>query len=140
MYSCRFINTDSNNETVKLLLNDDNIDVNIISNDTKHNALMILCENNTNQHEIAKLLKSKTNLNHRNDQNKKIEDICLEEYKYLFLITLEDILKKHQTIKSECFICTEEEVDCIKCEFDHFTCIECLSKVKYNCEACRKPF
>jgi ankyrin repeat protein len=139
MLSCMQINTYSNKKTVKLLLNVDDIDVNIISNDTKFNALMLLCQDNSNQHGIAKLLKSKTDLNHRNYQNKKIEDVCLGEYKYLFSNTLEDFLQKHETIKSECFLCNEEEIDCIKCEFDHFTCFNCLPKVKYNCEACRKP-
>ena len=107
---------------------------------SKYNALMLLCEYNSNQHEIAKLLKSKTIIYHKNHMNKKIEDICLEEYKYLFSNILHDMLQKYDLIKNECFLCAEENTDCIKCEFDHFTCIKCLPRVKYNCEACRIPF
>ena len=134
------LNKDSNMETVRLLLNVDNIDVNIITNDKKYNALMLLCEYIPSQHEIVKILKSKTDLNHRNDQNKKIEHICLDEYMYLFSTTLDEILQKHDLIKNECFLCNEENTNCIKCEFEHFTCVVCLPRVKYNCEACRKSF
>ena len=84
MMACKYVNTDSNPEIIKLLLNQNNIDVNITTNDTESNALMLLCQHNSNQHEIATLLKSETNLNHRNYQNKKIEDICLPEYKKIF--------------------------------------------------------
>ena len=140
MKSCRYANTDSNIETVKLLLNVDNINVNIITNDNKYNALMLLCIYNPNQHETVKLLKSKTDLSYVNSKNKKIEDICLDEYLYLFSKNLDEFLQNHETIKSECFLCTEENIDCVKCEFDHHTCINCLPRVKYNCEACRKSF
>ena len=140
MLACRNSNTDSTPETIKILLNQNNIDVNFTTNDTKYNALMLLCQYNPNQHEIAKLLKSKTNLNHRNYKNKKIEDLCLDEYKYLFTTTLDDILQKYNLIKQECFICNEDNADTIKCEYDHYTCIKCLPRVKFNCEACRKPF
>ena len=140
MFSCRYSNTYSNTETIKLLLNQNNIDTNIVTIDTKSNALMLLCQYNSNQHEIAKILKSKTDLNHRNFRNKKIEDVCLDEYKYLFTITLEDVLQKYEIIKSECFICNEDDVECIKCEFEHYTCTKCLPRVKFNCEACRKSF
>ena len=93
MLACRNSNTDSNIETVKLLLNVNNIDVNIVFNDTKYNVLILLYKYKQNQHEISKLLKSKTNLSHRNFQNKKIEDIYLDEYKYLFSNTLEDFYR-----------------------------------------------
>jgi hypothetical protein len=33
---------------------------------------------------IAKLIKSKTDLNHRDFENKKVYDNCLEENKFLF--------------------------------------------------------
>ena len=140
MMSCRHDTADSNLGIIKLLLNQNNIDVNITTILTKYNALMLLCQHNPNQYEIAKLLKSKTNLNHTNYQNEKIEDICLDEYKYLFVTTLDDILQKYEIIKFECFICNEDDADCIKCKFDHFTCTECLPKVKFNCEACRNSF
>ena len=71
MYVCRYSNTESSIEIVKILLNQNNIDVNIIDKNNKYNTLMILCKFNPNQHEIAKLLKSKINLNHKNYQNKK---------------------------------------------------------------------
>jgi ankyrin repeat protein len=141
MVSCRYLDTISTPETIKFLLNYDNIDVNITTKDTKYNALMLLCEYHPNQHELVMLLKSKTNLNHINYKNKKIEDICLNEYMYLFLTTtLDNILQKHEIIKSECFICNEENIDCIRCKFDHYTCIKCLEKVRFNCEACQTSF
>jgi ankyrin repeat protein len=140
MIACMHLDRGSDPETIKFLLEQDNIDVKIASSGKKYNALMILCKYKPNYYDIAKILKSKTDLNHRNYKNKKIEDICLDEYKTLFSITLEDILQKYQKIESECFICNEENTDCIKCEYDHHTCFVCLSKVKFICEACRNPF
>jgi hypothetical protein len=71
-------------EIIKLLLNHDKIDVNLVSYRYDYNALMFLCENQIDQMEIAILLIGKTNLEHRNYQNKKIGDICLPYYKNLF--------------------------------------------------------
>ena len=135
--ACRYVNTYSNPETIKILLNQNNIDVNVISNDTNYNALMLLCQYNSNQYEIATLLKSKTNLNHRNYQNKKIEDICLDEYKYLFIRNWVTVFNNHDTIISECIICANENAKCIICNHGHATCYECLDKLNFKCEGCQ---
>ena len=135
--ACRYVNTYSNPETIKLLLNQNNIDVNVISNYTESNALMLLCQYNSNQHEIAKLLKSKTNLNHKNYQNKKIEDICLPEYKKLFIRNWVTVFNDYNTIISECIICANENIKCILCNHGHTTCYECLDNLKFKCEGCQ---
>ena len=137
MLSCRYVNTYSNPEIIKLLLNQNNIDVNIINNDTKYNALMLLCQYNSNQYEIATLLKSKTNLNHKNYRNKKIEDICLNEYKYIFIRNWVTVFNNHDTIISECIICANENAKCIICNHGHATCYVCLDKLNFKCEGCQ---
>jgi len=134
----------SNIETIKLLLNQNNIDVNITTTDKnyrlydKHyNALMLLCKYNKNQHEIATLLKSKTNLDHRTYWDEKIEDICLPEYKKIFIRNWVSIINDYDTIKSECIICAKENIKCIICKHEHTTCYECLDRLKFKCEGCQ---
>lgn len=78
---CENLNLYDNTNTIKLLLD---YDANVnIANFKKYNSLMILCKINEDEYEIAKLLLYKTNLNFRNCKNKKIEDICRDEYKKL---------------------------------------------------------
>jgi ankyrin repeat protein len=136
MMACRNINTDSNFETVELLLNRIDIDTNIICDSIKYNALMLLCEFNTNQKELAAILKLKTNLDHINHQNKKIEDLCLPEYKSLFIRNLDTILIQYISSYSECIICLKV-TNCVRCEYNHTTCYVCLDKLNFRCEGCQ---
>ena len=84
-------------------------------------------------------LKFEININYRIRENKQ-KDVYIKEYNYIFSSKLGNILKKHEILKSECFICAEEDIYCIKCDFDHHTCLKCLSMVDFACEACRKSF
>ena len=85
MLTCRYANTSSDPETIKLILNQTNIDANIVSRDTQYNALMLLCQYNSNQLELAILLKSKINFYHINSLDTFTEKKCLPEYKKIFI-------------------------------------------------------
>jgi hypothetical protein len=137
MMACRYSNTDSTIETVKLLLNHNDIDVNLFENKYKHNALILLCKNIPDQLEIVKLLKSKTNLNHKYCNNKSIKKICLFEYDELFVRDWDDVLTEYDLTISECIICTKENIKCIVCNYNHTTCLNCLKKMELKCGSCQ---
>lgn len=132
MISCRYLYMDSDSEVIKLLLNLDNIDANIITSDTKFNALMFLCKYNTNQHEIALLLKSKTKLNYENKKNN-----FLNEYKYVFNGKIEFLKNNYEIIDTECITCTENK-KCIKCFYGHTSCYRCISIMDLKCSGCQQ--
>jgi hypothetical protein len=112
-------------------------DCNLYTNDTLYNALMLLTEYNINQYELSKLLRTKTNLSHRNINNKTIDKICKNEYLDLFVKKIEDLISNYTVVKSECIICVSENIDCIVCNYDHHTCLECMQKSNGKCEACQ---
>jgi ankyrin repeat protein len=77
MKSCRKSNKNYNEELLRLLFDYDPYYMQV-------NALMYLCNELPNRIEMVKLLKSKSNLYHRNQQNETITDLCLKEYKCIF--------------------------------------------------------
>lgn len=131
MISCRNIDSVSKIETVQLLLNY-NADPNI-RNNIGQNALMILSQIR-NQSETLKLLASKTKI----DQN-EIKNICLPEYKELFIKCWYAVLTEYDSIHSECIICADD-IKCIVCKYGHATCYRCLDKLKLRCEGCQSYF
>lgn len=135
MIVCRNCNL-YNNEIAKLLY-EKGIDCNLYTNDGMYNALMLLTEYNSNQYELAKLLRTKTNLSHRNINNNTIDKICRIEYLDLFIKKIEELISNYSVIKSECLICVSENIDCIVCNYGHHTCFECIKKSNGKCEACQ---
>jgi hypothetical protein len=87
MILCRPILSGLNTKMIRLLLDYDDSIINLIDK-KKYNSLMYLCKFNKildkEEIKIAKLIKSKTDLNHRDFENKKVYDNCLEENKFLF--------------------------------------------------------
>ena len=68
---------------IELLLDYD-CDVNITNYKSGVNTLMIFCIHTKNNTRLAKILKEKTNINHKNFLGEKVHQICLNEYKNLF--------------------------------------------------------
>jgi ankyrin repeat protein len=83
MKSCRKSNNNYNEKLVNFLLDYDPY-FNIYCYSMRFNALMYLCNELPNRIEMVKLLKSKSNLSHKNHQNEIITDVCLDEYKCIF--------------------------------------------------------
>lgn len=144
MISCRGCNTYSNPEIIYFLLENGAI-CNYFNNKKRLNALMILSKYNQNQYELVKLLSTKTDLKHKNIDDKLIIDICLPEYKKIFeKRNIFDILSEYIIKKSECMICCEEDIQGIVCEFDHFVCFKCIKNICKNsndimCVYCTRP-
>lgn len=139
MLSCRYINTTSNNETVKLLL-EYNSDVKLFNYDFNSNALMILCEHNHYQYNLAKILKEKSDLTHRNINNKTINKICLPEYKKLFKKSIIDVINNNEIVYSQCEVCSNKNIKCIQCKFYHHMCLYCLKNYSLKCFKCNIYF
>lgn len=137
MLCCQNLNIPYNKKLFKLLYK--NTDCNLFTKFTRYNSLMILCETNNNQINLAKLLMNKTDLDHKNFNNKLINDVCRIEYKVLFERNIFKIIQNMKIYVSECIICDENK-NGIKCKYDHFTCLECLNKLNVKCHGCQLFF